>query len=157
MFEMLSLFTKPLQVGTTAPDFTLPDQDGREVSLSSLSGRNVVLIFYPRDGTPVCRKQLCEFRDSYASATAQNAAVFGVNGGAAGSHEAFRSKLKLPFPLLVDKEGEVARLYHAQGLLWPIRTVYVVGPDGQIIYARRGKPTPEEVLGATKAPPGGAV
>ena len=102
-------FTPPLAVGTPAPDFSVPDQDGSRVTLSAFRGQNVVLVFYPADNTSVCTKQLCEFR---------------------------------------DKEMAVAKLYQSNGLWSPRRTVYLVGPDGVIRYARRGKPSPAEVLAA---------
>ena len=73
------LFSDPLPVGTTAPDFTLPDDQGNPVSLKSLRGKNVVLVFYPRDETPVCTRQLCEFRDRWADVQSKNTVVFGVN------------------------------------------------------------------------------
>ena len=73
------LFSDPLAVGTPAPDFTLPDQDGKQVSLAALRGKNLVLVFYPRDETSVCTQQLCEFRDRWADVQAKNTLVFGVN------------------------------------------------------------------------------
>jgi peroxiredoxin Q/BCP len=142
-----SLFAAPLPVGAAAPDFTLPDQDGAPVSLRTLRGRNVVLVFYPGDDTPVCRKQLCEFRDRWEDAAAKDAIVLGINPRGAGSHARFRDRHKFPFPLLVDDGRRVARLYRADGLVIR-RTVYLVGRDGTILYARRGKPAPEEVLAA---------
>src|SRR3954451_19947449 len=132
----------PLAVGSEAPEFTLPDQDGNPVVLSKLRGKNVVLVFYPRDETPVCRQQLCEFRDQYQLAANRDTIVFGVNQGGASSHAGFRQKYSLPFPLLVDKGGQVARLYNAKGLLMTVRTVYLIGKDGRIRFARRGKPEP---------------
>jgi peroxiredoxin Q/BCP len=138
----------PLAPGTLAPDFTLTDQDGGTVTLSKLRGRNVVLVFYPHDQTPVCTKQLCEFRDEAALASAKNAVVYGVNSGSAQSHASFRSKLGLPFPLLVDEGSRVAELYNAKAIAWVVRTVYVIGTDGLILFAQRGKPRPEEVLAA---------
>ena len=148
---MLSLFHgNPLQPGTEAPNFTLPDQDGVSVTLSALRGGNVVLIFYPRDETPTCRKQLCEFRDRAQLTSSKDALVFGVNPGNAASHTGFRENLQLPFPLLIDEGSEVARLYRAKGLLWTVRTVYLIGRDGRIRYAQRGKPAPEEVLAAAE-------
>jgi len=139
------LFSKPLAVGTQAPDFTLPDENGREVSLSGLRGRHVILVFYPGDDTLICRKQLCEFRDNWARAGSLNAAVYGVNPQSAESHRSFRGRYGLPFPLLVDEGQKVAALYRANG--WIVkRTVYLIGPDGTIRYARRGRPSPDEVL-----------
>lgn len=145
---MLSwLFSKPLPPGTAAPDFNLTDDQGSNVSLSSLRGRNVVLVFYPGDDTPTCTKQLCEFRDRWEEAKSRNVAVFGVNPWSRERHELFRRKFSLPFPLLVDEGQKVAKLYHASGL-WIMRTVYLIGPDGVIRYAKRGKPSPEEVWSA---------
>ena len=143
------LFSNPLPVGSAAPDFTLASQDGRKVSLSKLRGTSVVLIFYPGDETPGCRKQLCEFRDHWQAARQRGVKVFGINPANAGSHTKFHDKLHLPFPLLVDAGQKVAALYHANGLIVK-RTVYLIGPDGVIRYARRGKPDPEEVLAAAQ-------
>jgi peroxiredoxin Q/BCP len=139
------LFSEPLAVGTRAPDFSLPDQDGSQVSLAALRGKNVVLVFYPRDETSVCTKQLCEFRDRWAEVQSKNAVVFGVNPQDAASHAKFRAHQRYPFPLLTDKGQKMGEAYHARG---PIvkRTVYLIGPDGVIRYAKRGKPEPAEVL-----------
>lgn len=145
---MLSrLFSDPLPVGTPAPDWTLRDQDGNTVSLAALRGRNVVLVFYPRDETPTCRAQLCEFRDAWEQAAAKNTLVFGINPQKASSHAGFRENNRLPFPLLVDEGGEVCSTYKTRGLMTK-RTVYLIGPDGVIRYATRGKPAVAEVLGA---------
>lgn len=111
---MLSwLFSGPLAIGSAAPDFTLPDQDGTPVTLSRLRGKNVVLVFYPADETRVCRQQLCEFRDMDQLASDRGVLVYGINPGSAQSHSSFRNKQKLPFPLLVDADKRVASLYHA--------------------------------------------
>ncbi len=147
MAGIIALFSKPLPPGTPAPDFTLADQEGRTVRLSELRGRNVVLVFYPGDDTPGCRAQLCEFRDSWGQASSRNTLVFGVNPQSAASHSRFRERYELPFPLLVDQGRRVAALYNAGGLIVR-RTVYLIGPDGVIRYAQRGKPTPAEVLAA---------
>ncbi len=143
------LFSDPLPIGSKAPEFSLPDDGGATVTLQSLRGKNVVLVFYPGDDTPTCRKQLCEFRDRWDQAKMRNVVVYGVNPQAADSHENFRSKYKLPFPLLVDKGQKMGELYHTNGLIVK-RTVYLIGPDGTILYAKRGKPAPEEVLAAAK-------
>jgi peroxiredoxin Q/BCP len=143
------LFSDPLAVGSKAPDFSLPDGRGATIALKSLRGKNVVLVFYPGDDTPTCRKQLCEFRDRWDQAKMRNVAVYGINPQGAESHERFSSKYKFPFPLLVDKGQQVGVLYHTNGLIVK-RTVYLIGPDGTILYAKRGKPTPEEVLAAAR-------
>ena len=141
------LFSSPLPVGTPAPDWTLRDQDGNPVALSSMRGKNVVLVFYPRDETPTCRAQLCEFRDAWQQAKEKNTVVFGVNPQKASSHAKFRANHELPFPLLVDEGGKVCDAYHTRGLMTK-RTVYLIGPDGVIRYANRGKPPVAEVLAA---------
>ena len=142
-----TLFSEPLTVGTEAPDFTLQDQNGAPVSLAGLRGKNVVLVFYPADDTSVCTQQLCEFRDQWALAQSKNALVFGVNPASAEKHERFRAKRQFPFPLLVDTKQRVGELYRTKSIV-PRRTVYLIGPDGVIRYAKRGKPAPEEVLAA---------
>jgi peroxiredoxin Q/BCP len=141
------LFSDPLNVGAPAPEFSLPDESGKTVSLQSLKGKNVVLVFYPADETPTCRAQLCEFRDRWEQAKMRNTVVFGVNPGNEKSHTGFRQNNKLPFPLLVDKGQKVAEMYHANGIIVK-RTVYLIGPDGKIRYGKRGKPPVEEVLAA---------
>ena len=141
------LFSNPLPPGTRAPDFSLPDDAGRTVTLAKLRGNRVVLIFYPCDDTPGCTKQLCSFRDDWKEARAGGVQVFGVNPQSARSHEKFRQKYKLPFPLLVDAGQKVAELYHANGLIVK-RTVYLIDGDGVIRFARRGMPNPSEVLSA---------
>jgi thioredoxin-dependent peroxiredoxin len=143
------LFSDPLMVGTVAPDFTLPDDAGHNVSLTSLHGRNVLLVFYPGDNTPGCTKQLCQLRDQWDRLQSTGVAVFGINPQSADSHTNFRKKQRLPFPLLVDKGQKVAELYHANGLFVK-RTVYLIGPEGKIRFGRRGMPTPEQVLAPLK-------
>lgn len=140
------LFSDPLPVGTRAPDFTLSDDSGHPVTLSALKGKSVVLVFYPGDDTPGCTKQLCQFRDDWSEALSRGVEVFGVNPGNAQSHGKFRRKFSFPFPLLVDEGRKVATLYHANGIIVK-RTVYRIGPDGVIRFAKRGMPSPHEVLG----------
>ncbi|MBV9505348.1 MAG: peroxiredoxin [Acidobacteriia bacterium] len=137
----------PLPTGTRAPEFSLADDGGRTVSLAALKGKNVVLVFYPGDDTPGCTRQLCEFRDGWDAVSARGVAVFGVNPQSAEKHARFRQKFQFPFPLLVDKGRAVAKLYKADGLIVK-RTVYLIGPDGNIRFARRGMPKPSEVLAA---------
>jgi peroxiredoxin Q/BCP len=147
MFDWL--FAQPLPVGTPAPDFTLPDQDGNRIALSALRGKNVVLVFYPADDTSVCTKQLCEFRDIWSQAVARNTLVFGVNPASASKHTSFRNRYQFPFPLLVDDGQKVGEAYRTRSFV-PRRTVYLIGPDGKISFARRGKPDPNEVLAASQ-------
>lgn len=146
----MGLFTPPLPVGTPAPDFSVPDQDGSRVTLSAFRGKNVVLVFYPADDTSICTIQLCEFRDHWAQAQARNTVVFGVNPARSTKHQSFREKYKFPFPLLIDEGQQIAKMYQADGWFVPKRTVYLIGPDGNVRYAKRGKPAPEEVLAAAQ-------
>jgi thioredoxin-dependent peroxiredoxin len=143
------LFSDPLPVGSRAPDFEAPDDQGHIVSLPALRGRNVVLVFYPGDNTTVCTAQLCEFRDRWEQAKQKNTVVFGVNPAGSGSHQSFREKNKLPFPLIVDAGQKIGALYHTNGLIVK-RTVYLIDPDGVIRYAKRGKPSADEVLASAK-------
>lgn len=144
------LFSDPLPLGTRAPDFTLRDGEGREVRLADFAGRkNVVLVWYPGDDTRTCTQQMCEFRDAWDHAAARDTVVFGVNPQSAASHEAFRAKHRLSFPLLVDSGQQVGERYHTRGLIAK-RTVYLIGKSGLIRYARRGKPLPGEVLASAE-------
>jgi peroxiredoxin Q/BCP len=141
------LFGGPLQVGSQAPPFALTDENERTVTLKSLKGKPVVLVFYPGDDTTICTKQLCEIRDDWAAFKRLGAAVYGVNGQGAKAHGKFAAKYRFPFPLLVDKGWEMSKAYHAG---WGVvrRTVYVIGPDGRILYAQRGKPSTADILSA---------
>jgi peroxiredoxin Q/BCP len=139
----------PLPVGSKAPDFTLPTESGKRVKLSALRGKNVVLVFYPGDDTMICRQQLCEFRDAWPDLREHNVVVYGVNPQGAESHRDFSERNQFPFPLLVDDKQEVAALYNSDGGMVN-RTVYLIGPDGLIRYARRGMPRPQEVLAAAQ-------
>ena len=148
---MLSwLFSDPLPVGADAPEFSAADDSGRNVTLSGLRGKYVVLVFYPGDDTPGCTKQLCQFRDDWSQAKARGVEVFGVNPQNARQHSNFRKKFKFPFPLLVDEGQKVAQAYHAHGLIVK-RTVYLISREGKILLAQRGMPSPSEVLAAAKA------
>jgi peroxiredoxin Q/BCP len=144
---MLSwLWSNPLPAGMLAPDFSLPDESGRVVRLAELRGSNIVLVFYPGDDTSLCTKQLCQFRDDWSEAQTRGVEIFGVNPQSARRHGDFRRKYSFPFPLLVDQGQKVGALYHTNGLIVK-RTVYLIGRDGVILFARRGVPAPHEVLG----------
>ena len=143
---MINWFSPLLDAGAPAPDFSLSDDQGNLVTLGKLRGRNVVLVFYPADDTTVCTKQLCEFRDRWPLVQQKKTLVFGVNPAKVETHAKFRDKHRFPFPILSDPGQRTGAAYAARGLFVPRRTVYLIGPDGAIRYARRGKPEPEEVL-----------
>lgn len=106
--------------GHPAPDFTLPDQDGNPVSLSGLKGKPVILYFYPRDATPGCTTEACDFRDSRADYEAAGAVVLGVSPDSVESHRKFAGKHELPFTLLADPEKEVIQAYG----VWKEKNMY---------------------------------
>ena len=95
--------TEMISEGSPAPRFSLPDQSGEAVSLESLAGKWVVLYFYPKDDTPGCTQEACNFRDNYGALKAAGAVVLGVSGDTSASHSKFATKYELPFPLLVDE------------------------------------------------------
>src|SRR5262245_43148155 len=96
-----------LEEGKAAPAFTLEDADGRNVSLKDFAGKNVILYFYPKDDTPGCTKEACGFRDAWKELMKKGVMVLGVSSDSPASHQKFRSKYKLPFPLLSDPDRKV--------------------------------------------------
>ena len=100
-----------LEVGDKAPDFTLPADSGGKVSLKELKGKTVVLYFYPKDDTPGCTAEACAFRDALPDFSKVKAAVVGISRDSAASHDTFKKKFKLPFPLASDEEGKVSEAY----------------------------------------------
>jgi peroxiredoxin Q/BCP len=104
-----------LQEGTKAPDFTLPNESGENVSLNQFRGQKVVLYFYPKDDTPGCTKEACSFRDNYQAILDKGAVVLGVSADSQKSHTNFRTKFDLPFHLLSDPDHGVIEQYGAWG------------------------------------------
>ena len=99
-------------IGKPAPDFSLPSTTGETISLRQFKGKKtVVLYFYPKDETPGCTKEACEFRDQYAEFERLNVVILGISTDGMESHQAFREKHRLPFPLLVDEDATVSKLY----------------------------------------------
>ncbi len=100
-----------LKEGDKAPDFTAKDQNGKTVSLSDFSGKNLILYFYPKDDTPGCTAEACDFRDNYQSLAQQGYQVVGVSTDDEKSHKKFESKHSLPFPLIADTEKQIVESY----------------------------------------------
>lgn len=134
-----------LQTGDAAPDFVLRDADGKDVRLSSFSGRPIVLYFYPKDHTPGCTIEAKRFRDAYEAIAGHGATVVGVSLDDAESHCGFRDKHGIPFPLLSDPDGRVHDLYEAwrttllgKSSLGMRRCTYLIDEDGIIrkVYGR---------------------
>jgi peroxiredoxin Q/BCP len=104
-----------LNIGDQAPDFTLKNDAGEDVSLSALRGKPVILYWYPRDDTPGCTVEACSFRDAYAEFQHAGAVVLGVSTDNTRSHQKFKTKYSLPFPLLSDPDHQVAEQYGVWG------------------------------------------
>ena len=129
-----------LEVGMRAPDFTLPDKDGRMVSLSDFAGKRVVLYFYPRDNTPGCTRQACAFAAAYEAFKSLDAVVIGVSKDSVASHQKFAEKYGLPFVLLSDPELTAIQAYgvwqekksYGKVSMGVVRTTYVIDPEGVI-------------------------
>jgi peroxiredoxin len=140
-----------IEAGRKAPDFTLPDQDGKQVSLSDFSGRTLVLAFYPADFSPVCTDQLSVYQEVLGELEARGVALVGVSVDSAWTHKAFQEKLGITFPLLADfhPKGELAKAYG----VWvedhgvSARALVMIGPDGTVRWAYRA-PSPLEIPGA---------
>lgn len=125
-----------LETGQSAPDFVLPDQDGKTRQLADWRGKWLVLYFYPKNDTPGCTTEACNFRDDWLLLQELGAAVVGVSVDTSASHAAFAQKYKLPFPLLADAQGEVAARYGALSD-WVVykfakRQTFIVDPQGRI-------------------------
>jgi len=124
-----------LKVGDKAPDFTLPDEDGRPVALGrQLAAGPVLLVFYPRDFSPMCTRQLSMFRDRHKELTTAGVVVLGISTDEIESHGRFRQALDLPFRLLADVDQTVCHAYEVLGLFGinTRRVTFVVGRDGRI-------------------------
>lgn len=106
--------------GDTAPDFTLPTDGGGEISLSGLRGRKVILYFYPKDLTPGCTQESCDFRDAWPDFEGTDAAIIGISRDSAASHDKFKAKYKLNFLLAADEDGAVCEAYG----VWVEKSMY---------------------------------
>ncbi len=129
-----------LEEGTLAPDFTLPDENGKDHKLSDYRGGYVLLYFYPKDDTPGCTTEACNFRDDYSQYQDAKVTILGVSPDTPTSHLKFKEKHQLPFPLLADVEHTICELYVIWGLKKSFgkeydgvhRTTYLIDPQGKI-------------------------
>lgn len=140
-----------LAIGSNAPNFELPDESGNVVSLSDYHGQNLILVFYPKDSTPGCTRQLCALRDDLKRFEKLHTAVLASNPGSAASHQRFIEKQGYNFPILVDADKQMATAYQALKPEGGIqRTVYIIDGAGKIIYAKQGLPPNTELEAAIK-------
>ncbi len=148
-----------MKAGEKAPDFTLKDKDGADVSLSDFLGKKVVLYFYPRDNTPGCTRQACAFAGAYQKFKDGNVAVIGVSRDSVASHLKFANKYDLPFVLLSDPDTEVNKLYGVwqekkncgKVTMGTVRTTFIIDENGYITNVmEKVKPdtNPKDVLDA---------
>jgi len=132
-----------LDTGDAAPDFTLPDQDGREVSLQDFAGKQVVVYFYPRDDTPGCTKEACQFNDNLAAFDKAKVPILGISADPAEKHRKFREKYDLKITLLTDADHAVGEAFGAWGektmygkkAIGVIRSTFLISADGTIARA----------------------
>ena len=135
-----------VEEGAPAPDFELTSDEGETVTLSALRGKPVVLYFYPRDDTPGCTTEACEFRDAYDRFRDQGVEILGVSPDTEASHRKFKTKYELPFTLLADPGHEAAEAYgvwkekknYGKTTMGVDRSTFVIGPDGTLVKAMRG-------------------
>ncbi len=139
-----------IEAGTPAPDFALPDQDGNEVSLESLRGKRVVLVFYPADFSPVCTDQLSIYQEVLGELEQRGAKLLGISVDGAFCHKAFQEQANLTIPLLADfhPKGEVAKAYGVWSEDYGVsrRALVMVGPQGDVQWVHASPPL--EVPGA---------
>ena len=139
-----------IEAGTEAPDFTLPDADGKQVSLADFRGRTVVLVFYPSDFSPVCTDQLSVYQEVLGEFESRGVQLLGISVDGAFCHRAFRDQLNLTIPLLADfhPKGEVAQAYGVWSEDYGVagRALVMVGPDGVVRWSYMSPPL--EVPGA---------
>ena len=148
-----------LKVGDAAPDFETVDQNGEPVSLKALRGQRVVIYFYPKDNTTGCTAQACAFRDSYPQIEGANAVVLGVSPDSAKSHQGFRAKYELPFPLLIDQDHKIAEAFdvwreksmYGRKYMGILRSHFVIDEQGKIADAQYNVKSTESASKAVAA------
>lgn len=144
---------QPLSVGIKAPDFDLPASGGRQVKLADYQGKNLIIVFYPKDQTPGCTQQLCALRDDTELFKGLNTEFIASNPDSLESHDRFAANQSYQFPILVDADRTMAKAYHAlkedgKGIQ---RTVYILDAAGIVRYAKQGLPPDTELVEAIKA------
>ncbi len=146
-----------LEIGTKAPEFTLPDQNGEMHSLKDYRGKKLILYFYPRDNTPGCTKQACGYSERYSAFQEKGVEVIGISKDSVASHKKFEEKQNLTFTILSDKELEVIQAYdvwkekknYGKVSMGVVRTTYLIDEDGIIIQANdkvKAAEDPEKML-----------
>lgn len=136
-----------MKIGDKAPDFKLMDKDNNEVTLSQFRGKKVILYFYPKDNTPGCTKQACNFRDNYPQIVSKGAEVIGISKDSAKTHTNFATKHELPFILLSDPDAKVIEAYgvweekkmYGKTFLGIERTTFLIDEEGIIVDIVNGK------------------
>jgi thioredoxin-dependent peroxiredoxin len=157
-----------ININDKAPEFTLQDENGNDISLKSLRGKVVVLYFYPRADTPGCTVEACEFRDTYKQMQKTGAVLLGISPDTPKAQKKFQDKFKLPFSLLADADKKVAVAFdvlkeknmYGKKVMGVVRTTFIIGPDGKIKHIfHKVKPEghAEEVLAFLKSAAKGAA
>jgi peroxiredoxin Q/BCP len=129
-----------LEINDKAPDITLEDENGKEVSLKDFKGKTVVLYFYPRADTPGCTKEACEFRDTYKRIQKTGVVLLGASPDTPQAQKKFQEKFHLPFTLLADADKKLCNAFgviqeknmYGKKVMGVVRTTYIIGPDGKI-------------------------
>ncbi|MGQ0526885.1 MAG: thioredoxin-dependent thiol peroxidase [Alphaproteobacteria bacterium] len=148
----------PAETGNKAPDFILPRDGGGEISLAQFKGQTVVLYFYPKNDTPGCTQESCDFRDALADFGTLNAQVIGISKDSVKSHDKFRDKYSLNFPLASDEEGHTCEDYgvwmeksmYGKKYMGIDRSTFLIDKDGKIAQAWRGVKVPDHVNAVKK-------
>lgn len=147
-----------MKINETAPDFSLPDGDGKQWRLSDQRGKVVVLLFYPGDETPICTRQMCSVRDRWDDYVATGAEVVGISTDSVESHRKFADHHELPLRLLSDADGAASKLYGARSLIpgKVARSVFVIDANGIVRHSDIRplglfKPKDDETIAAIKA------
>lgn len=151
-----------LTPGEKAPDFTAKDQNGNNITLSDYRGKHVILYFYPKDNTPGCTTEACNFRDHYSELQEKGFVVLGVSADSQKKHQNFIDKYDLPFPLIADEDKDVIQAYGVWGpkkfmgkeFMGIHRTTFVIDPEGvveQVIKKVKNKEASEQIMAKHEA------